>query len=147
MRIDSCLQPAGLIAAAQMFTLVLKEDQVYLLHTGKGPAFQRDYSRALQGMQLRRGQLENMAVNALLQKYVTQITGKEKLIDALNPHLYIEKKNITFSVQDISDFEIRERTSEIRMSFRISGKKVKFDCPITAKAKILELQKDIKRMS
>ncbi len=140
MRIDSCLKPPGLISSAKMFTLIHKDTQIYLLYTGKAPAFQSDYSKALNGMRLRRSSLDNIAVSALLQKYVHSITAQEKMIDPLNPLQFIHKNNLNFSMNSISDFDVFERISEIRVILKVNGKKIKLDCPISSKEDIRHLQ-------
>ncbi len=131
IRLDAALRPPGWIASASMFTLVLKENCLFILRTGPGVASQRIYTQGLLQLRQAEGSLANMAINAVVKNCMTQVLSSEAAIqeDQLRAeHLSADKANRVFKRNDISNVRTKVRSYDIRLDFKASGKKFKFEC-------------------
>lgn len=129
MRIDGALTPPGFIAAGKMHTLVFKNDTLYVLYSGPGPASRADWSKVSEGKRVHRGKLENMAVSALLKKYLKRITAYEEQIDDENLEQLVKEKHCCkLPKAQISDLKLKRSPADIRLMFKGAGRKFKFDC-------------------
>jgi hypothetical protein len=145
MRIDAALTPPGFIAHAKMHTLIFKNDNLYIIYTGAGPASRADYGKALNGYRLHRKSLENLAISALMKKYIKNITAFESKIADDTYEKFAEMKNsFKLSRDQISDVKTKEFHAVIQIKFSGGGKKFKFDCGIEDKEKVLKLAELIK---
>lgn len=129
MRIDGALTPPGLIASAKMHTLIFKDDTLYILFSGPGPASRADWSRLLEGKRLHSGKLENLAVSALLKRYLVRVSAYEEQISDDNLEELATQKNCCKLTKDqISDIKLKQSAVDIRLTFTGNGRRFKFDC-------------------
>lgn len=136
MRIDSALIPPGFIAHAKMYSLILENQKLYILYTGSGPSSQKDYTRGLLQMRQRKDGLSNIAVSALIQKYIRTIQENEKRITESNLEaLGKEDNSYIVELKDIKGLSIK--WTEVDVTLRIETlnpkKKFKFDCSLIYK--------------
>ncbi len=142
MRIDGALTPPGLIARAKMHTLICQDDRVYVLYTGPGPTRQIDYSRAMRGYRVHQGILENLAVSALLRRYIMTIKEAEAKIREDNlDELAAQKHSFAFPKAAITEVSVRVTPVDVRLTFRVDKRKFKFDCSLDDRAQVEDYAK------
>ena len=140
MRIDGALVPPGIIAGAKMYSIFVEQGNLYLIFTGAGPAAQKDYSKALKGYRLEKGALENLAVGALMKKYITTIKAAEAGINVDNLDEAAKGKNCqAIPLSQVSDAASKVTPVDIRLTFKGGGKKLKFDLSLDDKLLVDEL--------
>jgi hypothetical protein len=140
LRIDAALTPPGFIAHAKMHTLVYRDGTLHVLYTGPGPRSRADWGKALGGGRLHRGMLENLAIGALMRKYMkTILPAEERITESNLEDLSREKNCFRLSKKEISDIDVKVTPVDIRLTFQGAGKKFKFDCGLEDKLALDEL--------
>ncbi len=124
-RIDGAVVPPGLISSAKTFSLILRDEGLYIIHTG--PA-----SGQPAGSQPRAGGLiEGAAVKATANAVNTRIARKvaesEARLDEQGPVALVQQKHSKLlTAQQIAEINITETRREIILEIRSSQGKYKF---------------------
>jgi hypothetical protein len=127
-RLDGAVTPPGLIASAKTFSLILRDEGLYVIHTG--PA-----SGQPPGNQVRvNGLLQAAAANAtanVVNKRITQkVAEGEARLNEIGPETLAQQKHSKLLTADqISEINIKENLREIVLEIRSSQGKYKFRLP------------------
>jgi hypothetical protein len=123
-RIDGAVTPPGLIAGAKTFSLILRDEGLYVIHTG--PAKERPLDSQLQN---------NSATQTLKQQVAKTMTeGETRLNETGSGALVQQKHSKLLATDQISAINIKENLREIVLEIRSSQGKYKFRVPPEDKA-------------
>jgi hypothetical protein len=132
-RIDGAVTPPGLISSAKTFSLILRDEGLYVIHTG--PAGGQP-----PGSQIRvNGVLQAAAAQAtanVVNKRITQkVAAGEARLNEVGPQALAQQKHSKLLTSDqISEINIKENLREIVLEVRSSQGKFKFRLPPEDKA-------------
>ena len=146
IRVDGALKPPGFIASAAMFTLILKDNHLYILRTGPGVASQSIYTKALLDQRQSRKAIDNLATSAVAKSVMKKVKKGEEQIDNGDPDtLAGEKGSVKVPVSDVQDVETNKRSElVIRLTFKAANKKWKLDCSTIVESELTELVQGLK---
>ena len=134
-RIDGAVTPPGLISSAKTFSLILRDEGLYVIHTG--PA-----SGQPPGSQVRvNGMLQAAAANAtanVVNKRISQkVAEGEARLDEIGPGPLVQQKHSKLLAFDqISEINIKENLREIVLEIHSSQGKYKFRLPLEDKVTV-----------
>ncbi len=132
-RIDGAVTPPGLIAGAKTFSLILRDEGLYVIHTG--PA-----SGQPLGSQMRvNGVIQAAAARATANAVNKRIAGKvaegETRLNETGPKELIQQKHSKLLTADqIVEINIKENLREIVLEIRSNQGKYKFRLSLEDKA-------------
>lgn len=123
-RIDGAVTPPGLIAGAKTFSLILRDEGLYVIHTG--PANKQPLD----------SQLKNKSVTKIANQQVTNTIpkGETRLNEKVPGAMMLQKHSKLLATDQISEINIKENLREIVLEIRSSQGKYKFRLPPEDKA-------------
>ena len=123
-RIDGAVIPPGLIKSAKTFSLILRDEGLYIIHTG--PA----NSRPMQANGLIQVAAANATANVANRRIAKKVAEGESRLNEIGPETLVQQKHSRLLTPDqISEINIKENLREIVLEIRSSQGKYKFRLP------------------
>ncbi len=140
MKITTALVPPGFVSSAKMHSLYLEKDIFYVICTGPGPASIIDYTQGLLQMRQAMDPLKNLAVTAVINRYVKSIGEVEAQITPENlPQWAAKKGGFSCPASAVTSFKVDDKGNYIKLEITAAEKKFKFDCSIVDREAIKEM--------
>ena len=127
-RIDGAVTPPGLISSAKTFSLILRDEGLYVIHTGPAngqpPGSQMRVNGVLQAA------VTNATANVVNKRIIQKVAEGEAQLNEKGPETLAQQKHSKLLASDqISEINIKENLREIVLEIRSSQGKYKFRLP------------------
>lgn len=127
-RIDGAVTPPGLISSAKTFSLILRDEGLYVIHTGPAsgqpPGSQMRVNGVLQAA------AANATANVVNKRIIQKVAEGEARLDEVGPETLVQQKHSKLlPPEQISEINIKENRREIVLEIRSSQGKYKFRLP------------------
>jgi hypothetical protein len=115
-RVDFAISPPGIFRGAQCHTLIVKDDELFILRVSRG--WRVAFNPA--------GALNQMAVNAVVRRIRAKAEAATATVTNENyRELAANKGNAVLRLSELSDLDFRPDFLDLR--FRAAGKKLRFN--------------------
>ena len=141
-RIDGVVTPPGIISRARTYSLILKDEGLYVIHTG--PANGRSPNSTLRVNGVLTGAAANVTAQLVDKRIANKVATGEAQLDKKGPRELIKNRHSTLLTPDqISDIKIDAGGSFISLIIRSSQGKYKFWLPLEGKTIAKTIQNGI----
>ena len=128
-RIDSAVIPSGLLTSAKTFSLILRDEGLYIIHIG--PA----NGRPIQTHGLIQATAANATANVTNRHIAKKVAKGKAQLNETGPEALVQQKHSKLlTPEQISEINIKENLREIVLDIRSSQGKYKFRLPAQDKA-------------
>ena len=128
-RIDGAVIPPGLIKNAKTFSLIVRDEGLYIIHTGPATG------RPIRANGLIQAAVVNPTANAANRHITKKVAEGESQLNEIGPEMLVQQKNSKLlTPEQISEINIKENLREIVLDIRSSQGKYKFRLPAKDKA-------------
>jgi hypothetical protein len=132
-RIDGAVTPPGLITSAKTFSLIMRDEGLYIIHTGPAsgqpPGSQVPVNGVIQAAAAR------AATKAVNKRIASKVIDGQARLNETGPEALVQQKHSKLLTPDqISEINIKENLREIVLEIRSSQGKYKFRLPLESKA-------------
>ena len=127
-RIDGAVTPPGIITSAKTFSLILRDEGLYVIHTG--PAGAHPPGSQVRANGLIEAAAANATANAVNKRITRKVAEGEARLDEVGPETLVQQKHSKLlTAGQISEINIKENWREIVLEIRSSQGKYKFRLP------------------
>ena len=127
-RIDGAVIPPGLLASAKTFSLILRDEGLYVIHTG--PASGQPAGTPFRTTGVIQAAAANATAKTVNKRVAHKVAKGEEQLNAMGPEALVQQKHSKLLTPDqISEINIKENLREIVLEIRSSQGKYKFRLP------------------
>lgn len=127
-RINGAVTPPGLISSAKTFSLILRDEGLYVIHTG--PASGQPSGSQVRVNGVLQAVAANATANAVNKRIAQKVAAGEARLNEMGPAALAQQKHSKLLTPDqISEINIKENLREIVLEIRSSQGKYKFRLP------------------
>ena len=127
-RIDGAVTPPGLITSAKTFSLILRDEGLYVIHTGPAGANPPESQVRVNG--LIQAAAANATANVVNKRVARKVAEGEARLDEVGPETLVQQKHSKLlTAGQISEINVKENRREIVLEIRSSQGKYKFRLP------------------
>jgi hypothetical protein len=127
-RIDGAVTPPGLIASAKTFSLIMKSEGLYVIHTGPASGQPPDSHMRVNGVI--QAAAAKASANAVNKRIASKVAEGETRLNETGPEALVQQKHSKLLTTDqIAEINIKENLREIVLEIRSSQGKYKFRLP------------------
>lgn len=132
-RIDGAVTPSGLISSAKTFSLILRDEELYVIHTG--PASGQPLGSQVRVNGVLQAAAAQATANVVNKRIAQKVATGEARLNEMGPQALAQQKHSKLLTPDqISEINIKENLREIVLEVRSSQGKYKFRLPPEDKA-------------
>ena len=143
-RIDGAVIPPGLLASAKTFSLILREEGLYVIHTG--PAGANPPGSQVRATGLIQAAAANATANAVNKRVARKVAEGEARLNEVGPETLVQQKHSKLlTAKQISEINIKENRREIVLEIHSSQGKYKFRLPTEIKAAAETMKQALQR--
>ncbi len=142
-RIDGAVAPPGLIASAKTFSLILRDEGLYVIHTG--PASGQPPGSQMRANGILQTTAANTTTNLVNKRIVQKVAEGEAQLNEIGPETMVQQKHSKLlTANQISEINIKENLREIVLEIRSSQGKYKFRLPLEDKTMAETMKKTLR---
>ncbi|MEM7110825.1 MAG: hypothetical protein AAF614_00220 [Chloroflexota bacterium] len=141
-RIDGVVTPPGLISSAKTYSLILKDEGLYLIHTG--PANGRSPNGKLRVNGIATAAAAKATAKIVDKRIAKKVAAGEAQLNEKGPEALLQQKHSKLlAAEHISAVKVDEGRSTITLNIRSSQGKFKFWFPLEGKTAVETIQKGL----